>query len=157
LKPVRAARLDEALLRAREQLRTRAALERATAFRDAVRESAPLDASYRGEVVVRSGTRDIIVHLEDVDWIEADAYYARLHVRGRTHLLRERMHVLETRLDPAQFARVHRSAIVNLSRVCEIAHDGQGEHVLVLTTGARVKTSHARWLEVRDVLRRRGS
>ena len=82
---------------------------------------------------------------------------ARIHARGRSFLLRERMHVLVTQLDPAQFARVHRSAIVNLNRVAEIANDGQGEHVVVLTTGARVKTSHARWLEFRELLRRRGA
>jgi hypothetical protein len=44
---------------------------------------------------------------------------------------------------------------VNLSRVVEIAHDGQGEHVIVLATGARVKTSRARWLEFRDAMRQR--
>src|SRR5262249_54017012 len=111
---------------------------------------------YWSEIMIRVGLRDVVVRAEEIDWIEADAYYARLHVRGRSYLLRERMHRLETRLDPALFARVHRSAIVNLNRVSEIAHDGQGEHVVVLTTGARVRTSHARWLEFRDIMRRRG-
>jgi two-component system LytT family response regulator len=65
------------------------------------------------------------------------------------------MHVLEARLNPRHFARVHRSAIVNLDRVREIVHDSRGDHVVVLTTGARVKTSHQRWLEFREIMRQR--
>jgi two-component system LytT family response regulator len=158
LKPVRLARLDDALSRARERLRSRAAVEREVALRDAARDRSAdgIDPGYWNEVVVRAGLRNIIVRVDEIDWIEADAYYARIYVRGRSYLLRERMHVLETRLDPAHFARVHRSAIVNVNRVGEIAHDGQGEHVIVLKTGARVKTSHARWLEFRELMRRRG-
>jgi two-component system LytT family response regulator len=155
LKPVSATRLDDALSRARERLRSRA-VERAAALdgqreRPLVRES----SEYWNDLVVRIGLRRIIVRADEIDWIEADGYYARIHVRGRSYLLRERMHVLETRLDPARFARVHRSAIVNLGRVSEIENDGQGEHVVVLTTGALVKTSHARWLEFREVMMRR--
>jgi two-component system, LytTR family, response regulator len=154
LKPVSATRLDDALSRARERLRSRA-VERAAAL-DGQRERPLVRASseYWNDLVVRIGLRRIIVRADEIDWIEADGYYARIHVRGRSYLLRERMHVLETRLDPARFARVHRSAIVNLSRVSEIENDGQGEHVVVLTTGARVKTSHARWLEFREVMMR---
>jgi two-component system LytT family response regulator len=150
LKPVGAARLDEALSRAREQLRSRAIVERAAALEDSRR-----DARYIADVMVRVGLRNVVVRVEEIDWIEADSYYARIHVRGRSYLLRERMHVLERDLDPAQFVRVHRSAIVNLSRVVEITHDGQGEHVIVLATGARVRTSRARWLEFRDAMRQR--
>lgn len=162
LKPVQLVRLDAALVRAREQLQTRAVVQWATELHDAARHlgaqrlSPEARPSYWTEVLIRAGARDIVVRLDDVDWIEADGYYARLHVRNRSHLLRARMHALEAQLDPARFARVHRSAIVNLNRVAAIAHDGQGEHVIVLTTGVRVKTSHARWLEFREVMRRRG-
>ncbi len=65
------------------------------------------------------------------------------------------MHVLESQLNPSHFARVNRSAIVNLDRVREIVHDNHGDHVVVLSTGARVKTSHQRWLEFRDIMRQR--
>jgi two-component system LytT family response regulator len=142
LKPVKSARLDEALARAREQLRLRAG-------------GRMKPTPFWHEVMVRIGLRDIVLRVDDIDWVEADTYYARLHIRGRSYLLRERMHVLESHLEPEQFARVHRSAIVNLSRVREIAHDGRGEHVIVLSTGARVKTSRQRWLAFREVMRRR--
>jgi two-component system LytT family response regulator len=134
LKPVQPARLDEALARARERIGAR--------------------RSYWSDVLVRIGPRELMIRLNDVEWIEADTYYARLHTRGRSYLLRERMHVLEARLDPAQFVRVHRSAIVNLSHVRELEHDGHGDHVIVLSTGARVRASQQRWPAVHDALLR---
>jgi two-component system LytT family response regulator len=106
--------------------------------------------------MVRVGTRDVLVRVNEIDWIEADTYCAQLHVGPRTFVHRERMHVLETHLDPSVFVRVHRSAIVNLARVKEIVHEG-GEHVIVLSTGARVRASHTRWLEFRDAMRQRAS
>jgi two-component system LytT family response regulator len=162
LKPVQRARLDEALTRAREQLRLRAMVDWAAALQAAAREQSSAGVQRRGapflsEVMVRAGSHDVIVRVEEIDWIEADTYYARLHVGARSFLLRERMHVLETRLDPGRFARVHRSAIVNLSRVRSIAHDRNGDHVIVLSTGARVKASQRRWMAFRAVLRGRTS
>jgi two-component system LytT family response regulator len=140
LKPVHPDRLDDALARARDQVRLRSGAAVATCW---------------SEILVRIGMRDVVVRTEDIDWIEADTYCVNLHAGSRTHVLRERMHVLEAHLDPAVFRRVHRSAIVNLSRVREIEHDGRGEHVIVLTTGARVRTSHSRWLKFRDALKQR--
>jgi len=142
LKPVQATRLGEALDRARE--------------RAASGSVQPPLVRYVRELMVRSGQRDVIVRTTDIDWIEADTYYARLHASGRSLLLRERMHVLEERLDPAQFARVHRSAILNLSRVTEVAHTRRGEHVAVLSTGARIPMSQQRWLQFRELIRARG-
>ena len=157
LKPVQPARLDEALDRAREQLGKRSAEDWAASVQSAAQEhSRGMDtATFLTELMVRVGTRDIVVKVDDIDWIQAETYYARLHFRGRSYLYRERMHVLESQLNPRHFARVHRSAIVNLDRVREIVHDNRGDHVVVLSTGARVKTSHQRWLEFRDIMRQR--
>ena len=157
LKPVQPTRLDEALNRAREQLGKRSADDWTSAVHTAAQElvNGAESPTYLTELMVRVGTRDIVVKVEDVDWIQAETYYARLHIRGRSYLYRERMHVLESQLNPRQFARVHRSAIVNLERVREIVHDNRGDHVVVLSTGARVKTSHQRWLEFREIMRQR--
>ena len=54
---------------------------------------------------------------EKTDYIEAANNYVKLHVGGRMHLLREKLSALELRLDPAQFARIHRSVIVNMDRI----------------------------------------
>jgi two-component system LytT family response regulator len=157
LKPVQPARLDEALDRAREQLTRPPADDWSNAVHSAAREAVrdATSSTYLNELMVRVGTRDIVVRVDDIDWIQAETYYARLHIRGRSYLYRERMHILESQLDPRHFTRVHRSAIVNLDRVREIVHDGRGEHVVVLSTGARVKTSHQRWLEFREIMKQR--
>ena len=157
LKPVQPARLNEALERAREQLDKRSPAAWTSAIRDAAQVQVNgVEASpYLVELMVRVGTRDIVVKVDQIDWIQAETYYARLHIRGRSYLYRERMHVLESQLDPRHFARIHRSAIVNLDRVREIVHDSRGDHVVVLSTGARVKTSHQRWQEFREIMRQR--
>ncbi len=161
LKPVQPARLEETLRRAREQLRLRAVTDWAASLQAAAREATALatmgvdDGPYWGEVMVRTGQRDVVLRTGDIDWVEADTYYARLHVGPKSYLLRERMHVLAARLDPRRFARVHRSAIVNLASVREITRDGRGEHVVVLSTGARVRVSPHRWKEFRETMRRR--
>jgi two-component system, LytTR family, response regulator len=157
LKPVQAGRLDEALDRAREQLGQRSSSDWSNAIHAAASEHvrASETAPFLTELMVRIGTRDIVIRVDEIDWIQAETYYARLHVRGRSYLYRERMHVLESQLNPRHFARVHRSAIVNLDRVREIVHDNRGDHVVVLSTGARVKTSHQRWVEFRDIMRQR--
>ena len=157
LKPVQAARLDEALARARERLGQRSSNDWPGAIHAAASEQVRANETtpFLTELMVRIGTRDIVIRVDDIDWIQAETYYARLHVRGRSYLYRERMHVLESQLNPGHFARVHRSAIVNLDRVREIVHDHRGDHVVVLSTGARVKTSHQRWMEFREIMRMR--
>ena len=71
------------------------------------------------------------VRVEEVDWVEAQGNYVRLHASGASHLLREPLHRLEARLDPRRFVRVHRSAIVNLDRVREVQFLFRGEHVVI--------------------------
>ena len=69
-----------------------------------------------------------------VDWIEGADYYVKLHVAEKVHLLREPMTSLAKRLNPRQFYRLHRSAIVNLTRVREIKVSA-GEPTVVLVDG----------------------
>ena len=86
-----------------------------------------------------------MVPVAELEWIEADTYYVRLHTTsGRPRLLRERMAVLEARLDPALFVRTHRSAIVRLDRVRSIRALSRYEHVVLLASGARVPLSRDR-------------
>jgi two-component system, LytTR family, response regulator len=81
--------------------------------------------------------------VEEIDWIEAADYFAKLHAGGRVHLVSETLTRLELRLDPRMFMRVHRSAIVNLARVRELRLDYQNRHIIVLSTGERVPLSRS--------------
>ncbi len=94
-------------------------------------------------LLVKHGGRMFFVRTEEVDWIESYGNYVRLHVGPRTHLLRSTMGALEQALDPAQFARIHRSTIVNLDRVKEIQPWFSGDYVVLLTDGGKLKLSRA--------------
>jgi two-component system LytT family response regulator len=144
LKPVSRDRLREAIRRAREQ-RDHERLASWARRWHPLQGSPPPLVPYLSELLVRIGSRAIVVPVPELEWIEADSYYARLHARGRSYLLREPLQRLEQRLDPAEFLRVHRSAIVNLKRVREIRYEGPGERVLVLAGGGQVRVSRTRW------------
>ena len=89
----------------------------------------------------------------EIDWIEADDYYAAIYARGRRHLIRESLSSFEARLDPVSFVRVHRSAIVNLDRVREVRVEPGGESHVVLRDGTRVPVSRRRREQVNEALR----
>jgi two-component system LytT family response regulator len=81
------------------------------------------------------------IRAEEIDWIEAEGYYARLHVGGKSHLLRETLTNLESQLDQNRFLRIHRSTIVNLERIRELQTHSHGEFMVVLNDGTRLKLS----------------
>lgn len=80
----------------------------------------------------------VAVQLADVDWLEAADNYVRLHLGRDEHRVRGKLRDLERRLDPAQFIRVHRSAIVNVDRIRELQPWLRGDGMLILRDGARV-------------------
>ena len=107
--------------------------------------------SFASRIAVKERGRVVLVRTDEIDWIEAADYCAKLHVRERAYLIRESMKSLAARLDPAHFFAVSRSAIVNLDRVREIQPFARGSHIVILNDGTRVTLSRAR----REVLERR--
>ncbi len=91
--------------------------------------------------IVKSGNTIDIVKLSDIDWIEACDYYSSLHADGRVHLLRRSLTELETQLKPHAYARIHRSAIVNIKRVHALEMRDDGEYEVVLESGQRLRLS----------------
>jgi two-component system LytT family response regulator len=98
---------------------------------------------YLERLSVRIGDTLVVVRLADVDWIAADGDYMRLHVGGKSSLVRMTMAQLERKLDPRRFLRVHRSAIVNLDAVRSVEVGVHGDYVLRLRDGSRVKLSRS--------------
>jgi two-component system, LytTR family, response regulator len=95
-------------------------------------------------IVIPTSTGTIVVDLADIEWIEAEDYYVRIHTGTTRHLLRDSLAALERRLDPRQFVRVHRRAIVRLDRIREIRSSRIGRAVAILRNGARVPVSRRR-------------
>ena len=91
-------------------------------------------------LAVPSSGKIVLLKTEEIDYIEACGNYVAIHANGATHLARDTMNALETRLAP-RFARIHRSTIVNVSRIKEIHPWFKGHHVVVLSTGARLRLS----------------
>jgi two-component system, LytTR family, response regulator len=114
---------------------------------------APAPARERvSRLAIRETGRTYFVPVSAIDWIEGADYYVKLHVGGRVHLLREPLRSLAQRLDPTRFARVHRSAIVNLSRIREIRMAARGDHTLVLEDATRLRLTRARRREVEGLI-----
>lgn len=115
---------------------------------------APPTPRYLRRFVVRLGNRIVVIDVQSVDWIEAADYYASLHVGERSYLLRQTIGDLERSLDPARFFRLHRSAIVNLDRVREMAPHAKGEYAVVLKDGTSLRLGRGRLQELQERLAR---
>lgn len=75
----------------------------------------------------------------DVDRIDAERDYVRLHVGDRSYLLLQTVSGLEARLDPAMFIRLHRSTILRRDRIVGLRHDGLGVWSAELADGSAVR------------------
>lgn len=117
---------------------------RLAAVTDRLRSPAHAEPRWRSHLLVRLGLRSSSIPLTSVSWIEADDYYARLHVEHHTHLYRRSLTQLEGELDPSQFLRVHRSALVNLAFVRELVRTRGGALRLILRDGTRLTVSERR-------------
>src|SRR6266550_1979947 len=129
LKPFDRARFSEAMRRARERVsahspeNTGAVGELVEQVRQLRRQHdlATADRSRSEQrFVVRMGSRIYFVRSADIDWIEGDGNYARLHAGAKSHLVRETLKSIESRLDPRTFLRIQRSTIINVDRVAII-------------------------------------
>ncbi len=131
LKPVKDNRFLQAIERARMQI------SKTTSPRQSKRLS------------IKSGRSVILVEPDELDWVDAEGKYVRLHLHNEVLLLKMSISALEQELDPARFVRIHRSTIVNIDRVRQIQpwrnrrtyqvtlHDGTR---LVLSRGMKHRT-----------------
>lgn len=96
---------------------------------------------YLQRIPVREDERVTFVDVDDVIWIRANRNQVQIHVPGRVHEVRETMTALQSRLDPRRFARVHRSAIVNIKRIKSIDPWFNGYHVVTMDNGQQLRMS----------------
>ncbi len=142
LKPVDDDRFAETLDRARRQLASRRDGERARRLLEFLAQSgAAPPAPFQERLTIKDRDRIRFVAVDDVERVEAEGDYVRLHTHGRSHLMREKIGELERSLDPRKFLRIHRSAIVRLASIVEVQPYFHGEYIVVTKSGARVKVS----------------
>ena len=113
---------------------------------DSVRILQALDAlrqrdDYIQRIPVRVDEHIGFIDVDDIVWIKASGNTVQIHLANGTHELRETMSALATRLDPKHFARVHRSAIINVRRIQAIHPWFNGHHVVTMDTGQKLRMS----------------
>lgn len=153
LKPFTADRLRTALDRARDEILGTgkpSGERRDEASSNSNHHDHNNGSRYTTRIVFKSRGRILFLPVSDIRWIGAEENYVRICTKAETHLLRQTMTDLEEKLDPEMFARVHRSAIVNLQYVKEVRTESRRDFSVLLVSGQKIPMSrsyHARILQ----------
>ncbi|MBT8472298.1 MAG: LytTR family transcriptional regulator DNA-binding domain-containing protein, partial [Marinicaulis sp.] len=159
VKPVEEERLKDAIHRAREALKSKAATSRESKLvellaslsadeQDRIKElindpNWTEKQRYNERLSFKDGSKVVVLGADEIEWIDAAGDYMCIHAGGKTHIIRETMKALQHRLDPERFQRVHRSAIVNVGKVKELHPHSNGEYFLILDNGQELKLSRS--------------
>jgi two-component system LytT family response regulator len=140
LKPVAPDRFDLAIARALERQKEARPDELAERLSRALEALAPSRPRLE-RFLVKERDRSRFVSLAEIHWIESAGNYLKLHTKEESHLVRATMTEVEARLDPRAFARIHRTTIVNLTRVKYLEPWSHGDQRVVLENGERLTLS----------------
>lgn len=151
LKPFRKERFDAALLRVTERLR-----QPRPDYGQAARDSRP-PGSYLERIVIRDGAKLHVLPLDRVDYILARDDYIGVHSGGKEYLKQQTLASLEASLDPTEFVRIHRSAIVNLNRIVRIEPYSRDSKVVLLSNGEQLPASRNGLMALEQALEGRRS
>jgi len=164
VKPLSEARFRATIARVRARIRLHDAVELAGRLAallasDAARthRGPRADTAVRGSrgerLAVPTATGELWLDAEDIEWIVASDDYARVRAGGKDYRIRESLASIESRLDPAQFLRVHRSTVVRIDGVRELKLDPSGGATVALRDGTERPVSRRRLAQVRAMLR----
>jgi two-component system LytT family response regulator len=140
LKPFDAERFQKAMGHARRAIQdetSRAVNTRLLALIENLRQP----ERYLERLVIKTAGRIFFMSVDEIDWIEAADNYVKLHSASETHLLRETVNNLESRLDPQRFVRIRRSTIVSIDRIKELRPITGGEYSVLLKSGVELVSS----------------
>ncbi len=147
LKPFSAERFTQALARAEKRLGGGRALPA-----PALAQAARPPGTYLDRLVIRDGAEILIIPVSDIDFVKGQDDYVEVFHAARSTLTQQTLASLETSLEPRQFVRVHRSYLLNVTRVARLEPWGQGSKVAVLTDGRTVPVSRSGEARLKSVL-----
>jgi two-component system, LytTR family, response regulator len=153
LKPFGRHRFQSALARARKHLERDRQGDLAQRLGELLRSGRSSSASER--LLIKAAGRVSFVDIDAIDWVEAEGNYVRIHSGAQVHLLRDTMNGLIARIGERDFFRIHRSRIVNISRVKELIIAGGGDYQVVLWDGTQLGLSRLYRDALEEQLRRR--
>lgn len=148
LKPFDRRRFNEALRRARKRIESGTVPKLVSALEHIADRQ---KGGHWNRFVVKSHGRMTFIPATDVDWLEAEGKYVRIHSGNTSHLIRISLGEVEEHLDPADFARIHRGTIVNLKKVAEMYRGFGGDHIVLLRGGQKLTLSRRYWSKLRQV------
>jgi two-component system LytT family response regulator len=93
------------------------------------------------KIAIKDHDSTVLINIDDIDWVDAAGDYMCVHVKGETLILRSTLKNLMSKLDPDQFKRIHRSTLVNLSRIIKATPLQKGEYMLDLDCDEQLKVS----------------
>ena len=141
LKPFDPDRLLAAFQRAAERIESRRQTTAPNAQLQALIDDTERQRARKTRIAINHDGRVTLLPVEDIDWIESDGNHVKIHAARQTHVVRQTLQSMEQSLAPNEFVRVHRSSIVNISRIREIQPWFNGEYVVLLRDGTQVKIS----------------
>ncbi|MGA0572968.1 LytTR family DNA-binding domain-containing protein [Variovorax sp. VNK109] len=101
----------------------------------------PAEPARPERFLVRQLRKEFLIAAADIEWLQAQGNYVALNVNGHVYLLRSTLADFMEKLDPAKFARIHRSHAVHLDRVAEIEPLEGGDARIRMKSGALVPCS----------------
>ncbi len=148
LKPFSKERFDAALDKARalQAARPVVAPTAAAELASTARQGKPLE-----RIVVKDGPKVTVVHLDRLDWVQAQDDYVLLRTEAKNLLKQQTLASLETQLDPNRFIRIHRSYLLNLDRLVRVEQDSKEHRDAILRDGTRLPVSRAGYQRLREL------
>lgn len=141
LKPFSRSRFRKAVLHAKERINQQNKESESKQQLNSLLENHKVRPPHLQRIFVKDNGKIILLEPQIIDWIEADDKYLQLHTKQKTYLVRQTMNSIEAELDSNIFLRIHRSTIVNLTRVKEIHPLFNNEYVLILEDKTKLTLS----------------
>jgi DNA-binding LytR/AlgR family response regulator len=157
LKPVDQPRLEAAIEKARRNLTAVDAQQRIAELAEVVAmlraHAVPADAPrYETEIWAERLNEFVRIKIADLDWVEAERDYVRLHANGHSYLLRDTISAVQSRLNPDRFMRVRRSALVRIDRVTGIRRAGPGDYRVLMSQGSEIRVGRTYVQQIRKMI-----
>lgn len=147
LKPYSKERFDEALAHAIAHLEQR----QPEKTKDVIASVKPQNQVLE-RVLIKEGSKVLVIPVEKIDYIEAQDDYVSFRVEGKSHLKMQRLSELESSLDSKQFVRIHRSYILNIERLAKIELYAKDSRTAILKDGTQLPVSRTGYEKLKELL-----
>lgn len=97
--------------------------------------------NYLERILIKDDRKNIFVDVDTIRWIESSGNYVKLHLAESMHMIRGSLKLMQKKLHPLQFVRIHRSYIINVNCVKAIEPWFSGDLKVILNDGKKLKMS----------------